>query len=143
MDYEVVMSNKYRLAELVEHGKDSPHRGRLENPDITCSEDNPSCGDQVQLTAHVQNGRFKEVRVLGHGCIVSQASASLLAEFLKGRMLENILKLSGVDMAKMLELELGPTRMRCATLSLIAMQNAVREFLIKTDQNAKKECRND
>ena len=131
------MSNKYCLAELVEHGKNSPHRGNLENPDIVCSEDNPSCGDRVKLAVHVQNGRFGKIRVLGHGCIVSQASMSLLAEFLEGKKLDNVLRLTGSDVATMLGLELGPTRMRCATLSLTAMQEAVRKFLGKPNKSEK------
>ncbi|MFC1854648.1 iron-sulfur cluster assembly scaffold protein [Candidatus Dependentiae bacterium] len=123
------MSSSLRINELVEKSKDSKFRGNLDKPDISCDGNNPSCGDSLTMEAKVDGGRFSKVRFTGQGCVISQAAASLLAEFLTGKPLRDILELSGDDMAEMLELDLGPTRMRCATLGLASLRDATKKFL--------------
>jgi nitrogen fixation NifU-like protein len=50
--------------------------------------DNPGCGDQVTVWARVEGGRLAEVRFTGRGCVISQASASLMTQALGGKPLE-------------------------------------------------------
>src|SRR4051812_46184013 len=72
--------------EILEHYHSSPHRGRLEAPDLTAELDNPLCGDRIRLELGLDpEGRIDRVRFDGHGCAISQAAASLLAEHVEGK----------------------------------------------------------
>ena len=70
---------------ILEHFRHSRNRGRVENPDIVAEGANPLCGDELTLTARLEDGRLREIRFDGQGCAISQASASMLAEALEGR----------------------------------------------------------
>jgi nitrogen fixation NifU-like protein len=69
---------------ILDHYKNPRNYGRLENPDISHEEDNPLCGDVVGMDFRVRDGVIDDIRFHGRGCAISQASASLLTERLKG-----------------------------------------------------------
>ncbi len=64
----------------------------------------------------------------GKGCVISQAMASMLAEHVVGRSLDDVLALHAPTIIALLGIELGPTRLKCALLPLEALQAAVRHF---------------
>ncbi len=102
------------------------HRGKLENYTHSYGKGNPSCGDEVKYYVLVEDGRIKDIRFEGHGCSVSQASADILAEWSKGRSVEEVLAL---EEQVFLDEILGgviPTRIRCALLSLQTLKEALR-----------------
>ena len=67
--------------EILDHYYSSPHRGHLESPDLVSDVDNPLCGDQIHLELSLgADGRIDQVRFEGHGCVISQAATSLLAD---------------------------------------------------------------
>lgn len=61
------------------------HRGRLENATATARGDNPMCGDRVELSLNLDGARITEAMFTGRGCEISQASAALLTELVRGR----------------------------------------------------------
>lgn len=117
--------------ELLDHYRFPRHKGKLIWPDISSGRHNPSCGDHVCFEAKIADGSIVEIGFDGGGCVVSQAAASLLAEFVLGKSLELVQNMQGQDMLVLIKMDLGPTRLKCALLSLHALQAGIHIFLQK------------
>ncbi len=123
---------------ILDHYRSPRHKGRVENPDLTARGYNPLCGDDIELTLRVSDGVIEQVAFDGHGCSISQASASMLTEAITGRRLDYALSLAGdvramftggqVDPEQLGDLEAlqgvnrYPIRIKCATLAWNALQ---------------------
>ncbi|MCP8320882.1 MAG: SUF system NifU family Fe-S cluster assembly protein, partial [archaeon] len=92
--------------------------GKLENPDIKAKDTNPICGDIIEIQIKLNKGVVKEVKFNGKGCAISQASASLLTEMIKGKKINELKKLDKKDILDALGIEIGPVRLKCALLPL-------------------------
>ena len=103
---------------ILDHYKNPRNFGRLEHPDISHEEDNPLCGDVIGMDFRVTDGVIADVRFHGRGCAISQASASLLTERLKGLPLEEAKNISKADVLGELGIQISPARIKCALLSL-------------------------
>jgi nitrogen fixation protein NifU and related proteins len=103
---------------ILDHYKNPRNFGRLENADISHEENNPLCGDVVGMDIKTRDGVIEDVRFHGRGCAISQASASLLTERLKGMGLEEARKIGKEDVLEELGIEISPARLKCALLSL-------------------------
>ena len=103
---------------ILDHYKNPRNFGRLEHPDISHEEDNPLCGDVIGMDFKIADGVIDDVRFHGRGCAISQASASLLTERLKGLPLEEAKKISKADVLGELGIQISPARIKCALLSL-------------------------
>jgi nitrogen fixation NifU-like protein len=112
------MDDFYR-ENILDHYRNPRNKGQLENPTHTHEEDNPLCGDVIRIDLHV-NGEdvIDQVRFDGHGCAISQASASMLTEMLQGKSVEEARGLTKDDILEALGIEIGPVRLKCALLSL-------------------------
>jgi nitrogen fixation NifU-like protein len=112
--------------EILDHYYASPHRGRLEAPDRTADLDNPLCGDQIHLELAIDpEGRIREVRFDGHGCVISQAATSILAERVEGATLQEARGITPEEVVRLLGVPLTPTRMKCGLLGWKALRKAV------------------
>jgi nitrogen fixation protein NifU and related proteins len=120
--------NLYQDA-LVDHYRNPRNRAILEHADFQSGEDNPSCGDSVNMYGRVQDGRLVAVSFQGAGCVISQAAASMLTQKVLGMDLHEIMKLDAQFMRELVAIELGPTRVRCALLALEALHKGVQEYL--------------
>ncbi len=103
---------------IIDHYKNPRNYGRLERPDISHEEDNPLCGDVIGMDFQVKDGVIADIRFHGRGCAISQASASLLTERLKGMSLDDAKKVNKDDVIGELGIEISPARIKCALLSL-------------------------
>ena len=103
---------------ILDHYKNPRNFGRLENPDVSHEELNPLCGDVIGIDLRVKDGRIDDVRFHGRGCAISQASASLLTERIKGMSLEEAKKIGKEDVLDELGIEISAARIKCALLSL-------------------------
>ena len=103
---------------ILDHYKNPRNFGRLENPDISHEELNPLCGDVIGIDLKVKDGSIDDVRFHGRGCAISQASASLLTERIKGMSLEEAKKIGKEDVLDELGIEISAARIKCALLSL-------------------------
>ena len=103
---------------ILDHYKNPRNFGRLEDADISHEENNPLCGDVVGMDIKTSDGVIEDVRFHGRGCAISQASASLLTERLKGMSLEDARKIGKEDVLEELGIEISPARLKCALLSL-------------------------
>jgi nitrogen fixation NifU-like protein len=110
---------------ILDHYKHPRNRGTIEHPDITYEDANPLCGDQLRIDIEVKDGRIERIRHSGHGCSISQASASMLCERLEGHRLEEVRDLTREDVLEMLGITLGPVRLKCALLALKTLKAGV------------------
>ncbi|MCS6962757.1 Fe-S cluster assembly sulfur transfer protein SufU [Thermoflexus sp.] len=111
------MEDLYREI-ILDHYENPRNYGELPDADISYEDDNPLCGDRIRMDLKVQDGRIVDVRFSGKGCAISQASASMLTERIKGATVEEARRLTREDILEMLGIPLGPARIKCALLSL-------------------------
>ena len=111
---------------IIERYKDPHFRGVLDPNDITYEDDNPSCGDHIQIDVRLdENGIVTEALFSGEGCAISQASADLLLESIIGKSVDDIKELSKEDILENLGIELGPVRLKCALLPLKVLKAGI------------------
>ena len=129
---------------ILDHYKEPRNRGHIEKPDIAARGHNPLCGDEVDITMSVDDGRVADIRFDGTGCAISQASASMLTELIEGKSLSEVERIAGLFKEMMLEdgdsvEELGdlealqgvkkyPVRIKCAILSWNTMLEGMEIF---------------
>lgn len=119
------MDDLYREV-IIEHYKNPSYRGHLDPHDISFADNNPLCGDHIQIDLRVNaEGIVTEALFDGHGCAISQASADLLMESIIGKPVEEVKKLNKQDILDMLGIDLGPVRLKCALLSLKVLKAGV------------------
>ncbi|MBM4422827.1 MAG: SUF system NifU family Fe-S cluster assembly protein [Chloroflexi bacterium] len=112
------MDDMYREV-ILDHYKHPRNYGKLEPADISYEDDNPLCGDRIRIDIRLdENDRVKEAAFSGKGCAISQASASMLTEEILGKSLDEIKQIGKEQILELLGIELGPTRLKCALLSL-------------------------
>lgn len=119
------MDDLYREV-IIEHYKNPSYRGKLDPHDISFADNNPLCGDHIQIDLRVDGaGIVAEAMFNGHGCAISQASADLLMESIIGKPLEDVKKLNKQDVLDLIGIDLGPVRLKCALLSLKVLKAGV------------------
>ena len=119
------MDDLYREL-IIEHYKNPSYRGHLDPHDIYFEDDNPLCGDHIEITLRVNgDGKVAEAAFDGHGCAISQASADLLVESIIGKPIEDVKALTKEDILDLLGIDLGPVRLKCALLSLKVLKAGV------------------
>ncbi|MEK9165035.1 MAG: Fe-S cluster assembly sulfur transfer protein SufU [Chloroflexota bacterium] len=112
------MDDMYREV-ILDHYKHPRNFGTLDPADISYEDDNPLCGDKIRIDLRLdENNRIKEVAFSGHGCAISQASASMLPEEILGKTLDEVKQFGKEQILELLGIELGPVRLKCALLSL-------------------------
>ncbi|AWR86000.1 Fe-S cluster assembly sulfur transfer protein SufU [Meiothermus taiwanensis] len=132
---------------ILRHYK-SPHNyGPLESANVRVVGDNPSCGDQIELQVETDGEQIADVRFRGQGCAISQASASLMTDLVKGKTWAEALELERKFKSMILDgappaPELGDlaalsgvhklaARVKCATLAWNALEQAAQEARTK------------
>ena len=70
---------------ILDHYRRPRNRGKLERPDVALRKKNPLCGDVIELQLQFDGDTVRDVRFTGEGCAISQASASMLTQRLKGK----------------------------------------------------------
>ena len=112
------MDDMYREV-ILDHYKNPRNFGTLDPADISYEDDNPLCGDKIRIDLRLdENNRIKEIAFSGHGCAISQASASMLTEEILGKTLDEVKQFGKEQILELLGIELGPVRLKCALLSL-------------------------
>ena len=119
------MDDLYR-DEILEHYRNPHNFGTLETPTTAKEGANPLCGDRITLMLAINDqGTVEDVAFTGRGCAISQASASMLTDEIKGKPLAEIAHLGRQDVLDNLGIEISPARMKCAMLSLETLRSAV------------------
>ena len=110
---------------ILEHYRRPHNFGVLDAPSATYEGANPLCGDRITMQLAVDDGVVREVGFTGRGCAISQASASLLTDEIKGKGVDAATAMTAGDVLEMLGIEISPARMKCALLSLETLQGAL------------------
>ena len=129
---------------ILDHYKRPQNKSLRENPAAQVKHVNTSCGDEITLNLHVIQDNIDTVTWDGVGCSISQASASVVSELMKGRPLQDVLVLieefqsmlqsKGSDRGNESRLEDGvafagvskfPARVKCALLAWMALKDAI------------------
>lgn len=127
---------------ILDHYRSPRNKGELADAAVVLERNNPVCGDEIRLYLDINGSRLRDVRFLGRGCSISQASASMMTERLKGATLEEVEAVAAAFKAMMhsgnvdngqdlgdLEALSGvskfPVRVKCATLAWNTLQEAL------------------
>lgn len=104
-----------------------PHNfGSLDDPDASYEGYNPLCGDRITMMLGIDDAStVREVAFTGRGCAISQASASLLTDRIKGKPLSDVVRILPTDVIDELGIDISPARLKCALLSLDTLQHAL------------------
>ena len=111
-------SSLYReqIIDLYEHPL---NYGTLDPHDFSYEEDNPLCGDVIRIDVRLdENDRVADVKWSGDGCAISQASASLLTDEIRGMTIDEVKSFSKERLLDLIGVPLSMARVKCALLSL-------------------------
>ena len=126
------MSSDFYRELILDYYRNPRNFGKLDPHDIDAKDLNPLCGDEIEMQIRVSPGKDKieEIKFIGKGCAISQASASMLTELAKGKPLDWVKALSREDILKMLGTsDLGPARIKCAMLSVKVLKTGVYGYM--------------
>ena len=112
---------------ILDHYKNPHNFGKMSKPTFKKKEFNPLCGDEIELFVKFKGDKVSEVKFTGTGCAISQASISMLTDFIKGKTREDLNKLNKDDIMNLLGIKVGVVRMKCALLSLKTLQGGLSE----------------
>ena len=116
---------------LIDHYNNPRNFGDMKKYDTSIELENVSCGDLIKIQLEVKAGIIKNIMFKGEGCAISIASASMLTEHIKGKSIEYAQKFTFKDLEGILGVELSPSRIKCANLSLEALQSALKSLTKK------------
>jgi nitrogen fixation NifU-like protein len=127
-DGDTELQDLYRDV-LIDYYRDSSHKGKLVSPDFHSHGVNPVCGDEVELTMSRKGDVISEIRHIGRGCVISQASTAIMAEALEGQTLSRAQDL--IDIFRKMLLQNAPAAMLPDELSEAAALEGVRKFPVR------------
>ena len=110
---------------ILDHYKRPRNFGELEPRDVEFRDRNPLCGDELGVHIRLEGDRVADLRFHGQGCAISQATASIISDELKGKRVAEIAELDRNFVTEEIGLELSPTRLKCGLLSLKVVQGAL------------------
>lgn len=130
---------------ILDHSRRPRNFGELPGASVKVHGDNPACGDEIHLAVKFDgNGGLEEIKFTGHGCAISQASASLMTTKLKGKSRADVERMLRAfhdlvtsekndapknlgDLQVMRGVRKFPQRVKCAMLPWRAVEQALRQ----------------
>jgi nitrogen fixation NifU-like protein len=129
---------------ILDHYRRPRNRGKVAPADFSARENNPLCGDEIEVTARLEDGKIAELKFDGHGCSISLASASIMTQKLVGKpvsearafiesfqkMMRGDVPFGGRELGDLKALEgvlKFPVRVKCATLAWHVTHRALAE----------------
>jgi len=113
---------------VMEHFKNPRNVGEMENPDGIGHVGNPVCGDIMELYIKVKDGIIVDVKFKTFGCGAAIATSSIVTEMVKGKRIEEALKISNKAVAEALD-GLPAAKMHCSVLAEEALKSAIEDYL--------------
>lgn len=119
-----MMSSDLYREQIIDLYENPLNYGELDPHDFTYEEDNPLCGDVIRIDVRLDgDGRVADVRWRGEGCAISQASASLLTEEVKGMSLAELKAFPKERLLELIGVPLSMARVKCALLALKVLKS--------------------
>lgn len=130
---------------ILDHYRAPRGRQPLDKSDISSEGQNPSCGDEIVLEVKVDGDTVKDVHVNCQGCAISVASGSMLAEYVKGKSIDEVKKMSETvrkllkgedtevpeeadDLDALKGVRQFPVRIKCALLAWITLIDGLKNY---------------
>lgn len=104
--------------EILDHYKHPRNKKRIEHATYSVEAVNPLCGDKLVMDIQVDDGLITDIGFWGEGCAISQASMSMLTEEVAGERIEVLGNITKEKILKMLGVDVGPSRLKCALLCM-------------------------
>jgi nitrogen fixation NifU-like protein len=126
------MADKWSLysTKVMEHFQHPRNVGEIKNPDGIGHVGNPICGDIMELYIKVNNSRIIDAKFKTFGCGAAIATSSMITEMVKGKTIEEALRISNKAVAEALD-GLPPIKMHCSVLAKDALKSAIDDYLAK------------
>lgn len=110
---------------ILDHYKNPHNFGELPDATHRYHDTNPLCGDEITMYLKIgADERVEDVKFSGKGCAISQASASILTDEVKGKTLDELKAIDRDHVLENLGITLSPARIKCALLSLKALKGS-------------------
>lgn len=112
---------------VLDHFRNPRNMGKMENPDGVGKVGNPTCGDVMVIYIKVKDEKIFDIKFQTYGCTAAISSSSIATELVKGKTLDEALKLTRDDVAK----ELGglpALKMHCSNLAADALKAAIEDY---------------
>jgi nitrogen fixation NifU-like protein len=127
---------------ILDHYKNPRNKRELPGAELRCTANNPLCGDEITVFAHVDDGTVEAITFQGAGCSISQSSASMMTEAVQGRSVADALRLTAGfrgmmageaepdedafgDLVALKGVVKYPIRIKCAVLAWDVLQDAL------------------
>ncbi|QRF74826.1 scaffold protein [Thermoplasmatales archaeon] len=120
--------SEMQIQVILDHYKEPRNYGEIKNETVSITEANPVCGDTLHFSLLIEGGILADIKFMGQGCSISQSSASMLTESVKGKQVSWIKKLKPEFVLEMIGIELGPAREKCALLSYNTLMKALKPY---------------
>ncbi|MDI6814634.1 MAG: Fe-S cluster assembly scaffold protein NifU [Dehalococcoidales bacterium] len=118
---------------VIDHFKNPRNVGEIENPDGIGHVGNPVCGDIMELYIKVNNSTIVDAKFKTFGCGAAIATSSMVTELVKGKSIDEALKISNRAVAEALD-GLPPNKMHCSVLAEEALKSAIEDYLNKSKE---------
>lgn len=117
---------------VMDHFSNPRNVGEIENPDGVGTVGNPQCGDIMKIFIKVENNIIKDIKFKTFGCGAAIATSSMVTEMVKGKTLDDALKVTNKAVAEALD-GLPPVKMHCSNLAADALHAAIKDYLQKKE----------
>lgn len=104
---------------IMEHSMFSKHKKQINNPTACMLGHNPNCGDEIKLDLVVQNNKIVDIAFSGHGCAISQSSASIMIDTLIGKSVDEAKNIINIFIKMIGRKKLSPQEKKMLQESLI------------------------
>jgi nitrogen fixation protein NifU and related proteins len=110
---------------ILDHYRNPRNAGTLDDADASFEDINPLCGDKIRMDLKIRDNVVTDVKFKGRGCAISQASASLLTEQIKGMPIAEIAKLGKDEVLANVGINISAARLKCALLGIKVLKQAL------------------
>lgn len=123
---------------VMDHFRNPRNVGEMENPDGIGRVGNPICGDVMELYIKIRDGIIVDAKFKTFGCGAAIATSSMVTEMVKGKGIEEALRISNKAVAEALD-GLPAAKMHCSSLGEEALKSAIADYMakIKDEKKAK------
>ncbi len=111
---------------LTEHFRNPRNNQPLVEHDVALTNVNPLCGDMVNIQLKCTGDIITHIGIQANGCVISVAVSSLLSELVLHKPMHEVAEFDAAVVQKLVGMELGPTRLKCALLGLRAIQEGIK-----------------
>jgi nitrogen fixation NifU-like protein len=118
---------EYYLERLKENYQNPQNVGELKDYDFYGRFKNPTCGDNFEIYIKIKDNVVEDVKFKGEGCAISTASMSLVSEYLKGKIKEELNNIDKEKVLDILHIPISPGRLNCALMPMNVIKNALKK----------------